>query len=155
MRARIAAAACLGALWAMAGGIAVAAPDAGPTGLWVVEDGKGAIDIEPCGDKLCGNLAWLKNPLNDQGKPKTDIHNDDASLRARPLCGLPILWGFGPDGDKAWSGGNIYDAEHGETYRSNMHLQDDGTLRVRGYVGISLLGKTQVWTRPSGTLPHC
>jgi uncharacterized protein (DUF2147 family) len=131
------------------------AADAGATGMWVTADGRAAVDIEPCAAKLCGTIAWLKAPLNDQGKPKTDIHNSDASLTTRPLCGLKLLWDFAPDGDGAWSGGQIYDAEHGDTYNSNMHIQPDGTLLVRGYVGISLFGKSQVWTRPSAPLAHC
>ncbi len=128
---------------------------AGPTGLWMTASGRAAVDIEPCGDKLCGAIAWLKAPLNEQGKPKTDIHNSDQSLQARPLCGLKLLWDFVPDGDGAWTDGHIYDPEHGDTYSSNMHLLADGTLQVRGYIGFSLLGKTQVWTRPSGQLAHC
>jgi len=73
-------------------GALAAAP--GPTGQWVVEDGKAAVDLEPCGDKLCGKIAWLKIPLNDQGKPKTDIHDGDSALQTRPLCGLLMLWDF-------------------------------------------------------------
>ena len=142
------------ALAAAAPSFVHAAP-ASPTGMWLDQSGRGGIDIEPCGDKLCGALVWLKNPLNDAGQPKTDIHNDDTSLRSRPLCGLKLMWGFSPDGDKAWSGGSIYNTDDGSLYSSNMHLQDDGTLRVRGYVGISLLGKSQVWTRAPSGLAHC
>jgi len=134
-------------------GALAAAP--GPTGQWVVEDGKAAVDLEPCGDKLCGKIAWLKIPLNDQGKPKTDIHDGDSALQTRPLCGLLMLWDFTLNEDGFWSGGKIYDAEHGDVYSSTMHIQDDGRLRVRGYIGISLFGKSQIWTRPVATLPHC
>jgi uncharacterized protein (DUF2147 family) len=140
---------------AMAAAMPAHAAPAGPSGIWIDESGRGGIDIEPCGDKLCGTLVWLKNPLNEAGQPKTDIHNGDAALRARPLCGLKIMWDFSPDGDNAWSGGSIYETDSGSVYSSNMHLQDDGTLRVRGYVGISLLGKTQTWTRAPGALVHC
>jgi uncharacterized protein (DUF2147 family) len=134
--------------------MARAAPP-GATGLWVTESGRAAVDIEPCGDKLCGTIAWLKEPLNDQGKPKTDIHNSDETQRGRPLCGLKLLWDFAPDGDGAWSGGQIYDAASGDTYSSNIHTQADGTLLVRGYLGISLFGKSQVWRRPGSQLAHC
>ena len=137
-----------------AGGAARAA-DPAAVGLWVVQDGKAAVAIAPCGDKLCGAITWLKTPLNDQGKPKTDIHNSDKALQARLLCGLQMLSGFAADGDNAWSGGQIYDAEHGDLYSSNMRVQDDGTLKVRGYIGFSLLGKSQVWTRATTALPHC
>ena len=130
-------------------------PAAGPQGVWLDQSGRAGIDIKPCGDKLCGNIVWLKVPLNAEGKPKLDIHNSDANLQKRPLCGLPLLWNFSPDGDNAWSDGQIYDPEKGETYSSNMHLKPDGTLSVRGYIGISLLGRSQIWTRAPANLGHC
>ena len=127
----------------------------GVTGLWVAQDGKGAVDIEPCGEKLCGRITWLRDPLNADGKPKRDIHNAQTSLQSRPICGLPILSNFHQDGPDAWTGGQIYDPEKGEDYNCNLHLQADGTLRVRGYLGISLFGRTQIWTRPTARLAAC
>jgi uncharacterized protein (DUF2147 family) len=127
----------------------------GVTGLWLDQPGKGAVDIEPCGDTLCGHITWLKAPLDASGRPKTDTHNAQASLQSRPICGLPVLWDFHPDGENAWSGGRIYDPEKGETYSSNFHLQPDGTLHVRGYLGISLLGRTEIWTRPTQPMVSC
>jgi uncharacterized protein (DUF2147 family) len=130
------------------------ADDAAATGLWLDQTGKAVIDIEPCADKLCGKIVWLKNPLNDQGRKKTDIHNPDAALQGRPLCGLPVLSGFDPDGPGAWTGGTVYDAASGSTYRSNLHLKADG-LHVRGYIGISLFGRTETWTRPPAGIGRC
>ncbi len=135
--------------------VAAQAADSGPTGLWLDGSGRGGIDIQPCGDKLCGTLTWLKVPLNAQGKPKTDIHNPDAALQSRPLCGVQVLSGFVPDGPDAWTGGSIYDAASGKTYKSNMALQPDGTLHVRGYIGFSFIGRTETWTRPATRLEHC
>ena len=148
------------AIGAIGFGLASLAPAAmaanqGVTGAWLVEDGKATVDIEPCGASVCGTIAWMKNPLNDAGKPKTDIHNSDPAQQDRKLCGMQILWGFSKDSDGAWSGGQIYDAEHGKTYSSNIHVQDDGTLSLRGYIGLSIFGKSQVWTRPAAPLPHC
>jgi uncharacterized protein (DUF2147 family) len=132
-----------------------AASAAQPVGLWLDASGRAAIDIEPCGEQLCGQIAWLKTPLDARGAAKTDIHNQDVAQRGRPLCGLKLLAGFNPDGDSAWSDGTIYDPEKGATYKSNMHVQPDGTLRVRGYIGISLLGRSETWTRPAATLNNC
>ena len=157
---------CLIGLATCPHGAARAAPDVAPTpsptaaalptGVWLDASGRAGITIAPCGEKLCGTITWLKAPLNAEGKPKTDIHNTDASLQARPLCGLPMLASFAAgDSAGAWTGGSIYDPEKGETYKSNMHLQPDGTLVVRGYIGISWLGRSQVWTRPPTPLPHC
>ncbi len=139
----------------MFGAVSAAKADTSPEGWWVTADGKAGILITPCGGQLCGNVEWLRVPLNAEGKPKTDIHNPDAALRSRPDCGLPILGGFTQDSDGSWHGGWIYDGESGNTYKSNMHVGDDGRLHVRGYIGISLLGRTEIMTRPATPLQPC
>jgi uncharacterized protein (DUF2147 family) len=134
-------------------GVSAARADTSPEGWWINSSGKAGILIAPCGAQLCGHIEWLRVPLDAAGKPKTDIHNPDASLRSRPDCGLTILGGFTEDSDGSWHGGWVYDPESGNTYKSNMHVGDDGKLHVRGYIGISLLGRTEIMTRPA-TLPQ-
>ncbi len=134
---------------------AYAAPAQNVTGWWLDQSGRAGILIAPCGAALCGAIKWLRTPLNAAGQPKTDIHNQDESLRARPLCGLKMLDGFTPDGNGGWQGGQIYDPESGKTYKSVMHLAADGTLHVRGYIGIPLLGRSEIWTRPAASLAAC
>lgn len=121
---------------------------ASPVGLWSTEEGKGQVRIEPCGERLCGSIVALKEPLNAEGQPKRDRNNPDAALRERPIVGLPVLQAFLPDGDEPnkWTGGTIYDPESGKTYKCTLTLQADGTLDVRGYVGVPLLGRSQTWT---------
>lgn len=126
------------------------------TGWWLDQSGRAGILIAPCaGGTLCGEIKWLRIPLNDAGHRKTDIHNVDPALRPRLLCGLPMLGGFTPNGAGGWRGGWIYDPESGKTYKSVMSLAADGTLHVRGYIGIPLLGRSAVWTRPAAALPPC
>ena len=60
---------------------------------------------------------------------------------------IELLTGFVADGPGKWSGGRIYNPEDGKTYKCKLTLQDDGTLKVRGYVGLSIFGKTQIWRR--------
>lgn len=117
-------------------------------GTWLTEGGKSHVRIDDCGDKLCGEIVWLKEPLDDAGEPKTDNNNPDKSLQDRPILGLPLLQGFS-NGDEpnVWEGGTIYNPEDGDTYKSIMTLLSANELKVRGYVGISLFGKSQVWTR--------
>lgn len=120
----------------------------GPIGVWATENGGAHVKIENCGDKLCGSLIWLKQPLNKQGKDKIDSENPEPALRSRKLLGLPLLNGFVSDGDQTvWSGGTIYNPDDGKTYSCKLTMQDPATMKVRGYVGISLLGKTQIWKR--------
>jgi uncharacterized protein (DUF2147 family) len=143
-------------LLALASAVPAHAAPADPTGWWLDESGRGGILIQACGDKLCGRLAWLKEPIDPKtGKPKIDDKNDDPGLKNRPLCGLTMLWDFSATDPGNWDGGRIYDPESGNTYKSVMALKPDGTLKVRGYIGISLFGRSQIWTRPAEPLSEC
>ena len=59
-----------------------------------------------------------------------------------------FMWNFTYDADdKEWVGGSIYDAESGNTYSAYMSLQDYNTMNLRGYLGLSIFGRTNVWKR--------
>ncbi len=128
-------------------------------GLWVDHrEGnkrKVAVWIEDCDGLLCGRIYWLKKPLSARGHPKRDKHNPDAALRDRPLCGLRILSDFRRVNDDSWSAGQIYNPSDGRTFSSTISLESDGTLRIRGYIGISLFGKTVEWVRPQENPERC
>ena len=81
--------------------------------------------------------------------PKTDIENPDEGLRDRAILGLEILSGMKYEGNGTWGGGTIYDPVNGKTYSASMSLDgpDDETLDLRGYIGISLFGRTTGWRR--------
>lgn len=96
-----------------------------------------------------GRIVWLSQPdfpAGDAqaGRPKVDRLNPDPELRGQPILGLPLMSGFRYL-EGAWRGGRIYDPETGKTYKSVIRLSEDGTLKVRGYVGITVLGRTTVW----------
>ena len=114
-------------------------------GLW--DTGESRVEIYACGDLLCGRIAELDEPLDEDGNAKLDDNNPDPALRSRPILGMDLIAGFTRAGKKKWEDGTIYDPRDGKTYKCVMKLQRDGTLKVRGYVGISLFGKTVVWTR--------
>ena len=128
-------------------------------GLWInnkeVDKQKFAVMVEDCGSKLCGRLYWLKKPLSASGLPKRDKHNPNEALRDRPLCGLQILTGFQYAGDNTWNAGEIYNPDDGLTFSSTMKLAPEGSLKIRGYVGISLFGKTVEWVRPTEEITRC
>lgn len=115
-------------------------------GLWLVESKTAIVEIAPCGAKACGKIVWLAEPNRPDGSAKLDRMNPEPSLQGRPICGLPIIGNF-ERGSDSWDDGFIYDAAEGDEYTSTMYAQDDGTLYVRGYVGISLFGKSQTWTK--------
>lgn len=135
-----------------AAGPANAAPPA-EVGVWVDHDGKGAIEIKQCGQALCGNIVWLKQPLNDEGQPLYDRRNPDAGKRNRPICGLPVIGNVRQTAE-GWDEGWIYSPEEGNQYDVAMKATG-AKLTVTGYKGIKLFSKTFVWTRAPASLQKC
>jgi sterol desaturase/sphingolipid hydroxylase (fatty acid hydroxylase superfamily) len=132
-------------LGAVLGGHAQVKTDA-ILGIWQTHGDKPAkIQIYLSGGEYYGKIVSLQNPLED-GKPVVDKNNPDASKRGQPVVGLVLLTGFKFDKDE-WNDGHIYDPESGKTYSCILSLKDPNTLKVRGYVGISMFGRTEVWTR--------
>lgn len=115
-------------------------------GTWLNSSGKGQIQVYKQGNKYYGKLVWLKEPNDENGKPKLDANNPDKTLKTKPLVGLIILRDFVYE-DGEWKNGRIYDPQNGKDYKCYMKLKDGKTLNVRGYIGISLIGRTEVWTR--------
>ncbi|BAU55739.1 hypothetical protein MgSA37_03931 [Mucilaginibacter gotjawali] len=95
--------------------------------------------------KFYGKVIWLKEPLKN-GKPKVDELNADPKLRSRPRLGLQVLSDFVKDGDIKYTDGTIYDPLNGKTYACNITYKGK-TLAIRGYIGISLFGRTTTWSR--------
>lgn len=116
-------------------------------GQWYNEEKTAKVEIYRANDnKFWGKIVWLKEPLRD-GKPKTDINNPKKGARNQPLIGLPLLRAFVKDGDKKYDDGEIYDPKNGKTYSCTITYKNDNELSVRGYVGISMIGRTTTWTR--------
>ena len=97
-----------------------------------------------------GRIFWVKNPNNKDGTPKTDIKNPDPAKRNTPGDQIPLVFHFRYDAKKKqWVDGEIYDPVHGKTYKCKMWFENENTLRVRGYIGISALGRTMTWKKLS------
>lgn len=116
-------------------------------GVWQSGSGKGHIQIYKQGTKYFGKIVWLKEPNDESGKPKVDKNNSDEKKRTQPLMGLINLRDFTYEGDNVWEDGDIYDPEKGKEYSCKMTLINANTLEVRGYIGISLIGRTDTWKR--------
>ena len=118
-------------------------------GIWLTNGKEPAkIEIYKTDGKYSGRIVWMKNP-NEAGQPRTDKNNPDKSKQSQPIVGLIILRNFIFDGKNEWEDGTIYDPENGKTYSSTISLKDKETLKVRGYIGVSLLGRTEIWNRSS------
>ncbi len=122
-------------------------------GDWVSAGGHSRIKIFKRDAAYFGRIERIKHthfrpgevPGRD-GQVRTDLHNPDAALRERSLVGIELMRDFVFDG-KRWVKGRIYDPQSGRLYQCVASLTPEGQLSVRGYVGLSLLGRTTHWER--------
>lgn len=118
-------------------------------GDWQVPSGT-IVRIDPCSSGFCMRILFL-SPTADA---TTDIHNPDATLRGLSLCNLEIGSRFHLSDATHASGGTIYDPKSGNTYRGSMVVEGD-IVRLRGYVGFSLFGRTEIWHRVHASYESC
>ena len=122
-------------------------PDA-IVGVWKTGEGNAMVRIYKNGDKYQGKVVWLKEPIDPEtGKPKVDKNHPDEAVRSRAVLGLINVWGFVFKGNNVWDEGNIYDPKNGNTYSCTMKMNNANSLEVRGFIGVSLIGRTDTWTR--------
>lgn len=114
-------------------------PDA-VLGEWLTPRKDSRIQIYREGSQYFGKVVWGSGPTKDKKNP-------EPALRNRALIGLVMLNGFVFDGTDTWSNGTIYDPREGKTYSCKLTLKDLRRLSVREYVGITLFGRSEVWTR--------
>lgn len=130
-----------------AGTLAIAATagaDAQAPGLgrWITETGNYEVEIAPCADKLCGTIVTV---LGNRSMRDPSVEMVPAD--PRPPLGMRILTDLAPNGERQWSG-YVFDRESGKTYSCRVTLLASGQLKVRGYVGLPMFGRTAVWHRP-------
>ncbi len=116
-------------------------------GTWLTQDGTTKVKIENTNGKFNGKIVWLNPATDKNGKPVLDTNNSDKALQSRTIMGLPLLRSFVYDGDNLWTDGTIYDPDSGDTYSCNITMNTDGTMNIRGYIGFSLFGRTEIWKR--------
>lgn len=113
-------------------------------GRWLSEDKDGEIVIYKEGDKYFGKLvrARVHKETNNM-----DVNNPDKDEHKNSIVGKVIIKNLEKDDDE-WNGGTIYDPKSGNTYKSKASLKKDGqVLRLRGYIGISWIGRSSEFTR--------
>ena len=134
---------------ALSGGAASAQAPRDPTGTWLTEDGRARVRVEKCPQDrslICGTVVWLRDPLNERGQPRTDIHNPDPSKRSRPAIGMAILLGLRPGSEGRYEG-EIYNSENGKKYDASVGVRSANALEVKGCVMGGLFCGGQTWTR--------
>lgn len=110
-------------------------------GEWTNEKKDAKFQIFKKDNKYFGKILW------GSGKETKDVKNPDAKLRDREVIGLVILNNFVFDGDDTWEDGTIYDPREGKTYSCKITQKGKDKINVRGFVGISMFGRSEVWTR--------
>lgn len=123
---------------------------ADPSGIWAKDDGSAKVEIKKCGRGLCGEVVWLRNPNNSRGQPLHDVRNENASLRGRPIIGLPLFSNMRPTGPNSWAG-NVYNPVEGRIYTDvKLTLVSSRQIVLRGCRTWLMCGE-KTWTR--STLP--
>jgi uncharacterized protein (DUF2147 family) len=143
--------------WIKAGALAAAlimspafADDSSPVGLWKNIDDvsgkpKALIRISESNGVLQGQIEKLFRAADQEQNPKCDKCTD--ARKDQPIIGMVLMNGLKKDGSE-YTGGEILDPDNGKVYRSKMELTDGGKkLKVRGYIGVPMLGRSQVWVR--------
>jgi len=138
----------IAALAALAAATPANAQSAGsPDGIWLTQAGDAKIRVSRCGAGICGVVVWLREPIDPMtGKPQVDDKNPNPALAKRPIIGLSLFSGMRPSGPNRWSG-QIYNADDGKTYVSNVSVSGPATLKVEGCVGTFCGGEE--WSRSS------
>jgi uncharacterized protein (DUF2147 family) len=130
---------------------------ADPSGIWAKDDGSAKVEIKKCGRGLCGSVVWLRNPSDSRGKPLHDARNENASLRGRPIIGLPLFSNMRPAGPNSWAG-NVYNPVEGRIYTDvKVTLVSSRQIVLRGCRSWLMCGE-KTWTRstlpPDATTPQ-
>lgn len=115
--------------------------DEGILGEWFSSKKDSKFLIYKQGNTFFGKVIW------GTGSQTKDVKNPDAKLREQDVIGLVILKDFVFDGKYSWEKGSIYDPREGKTYSCTITMKNYNQISVRGYVGISLFGRSEVWTR--------
>lgn len=115
-------------------------------GHWqaINDEGKpnGHVETYMAGGKLFGKVTQLR-PGAAPGELCVKCRGD---LKNQPILGLVVIRDFQPDGE-GWSGGMVVDPDNGKEYKGKLWTTGHDQLHLRGFVGFSLLGRTQTWTR--------
>jgi len=108
-----------------------------PTGIWLNDTGRGAVEIKACGNALCGNVVWVKSSTDSDG------------------CGKQIIGNVTAVGGGRWDNGWIYSPERGRKYDVELTPLANGNLKVVGYAGMKFLSKTMIWKPAPADLQLC
>jgi uncharacterized protein (DUF2147 family) len=121
-----------------------------PVGLWRTIDDetkteKSLVRITEAGGVMTGKVEKIADPA----KANANCDKCTDERKDKPVLGMTILRGVKPSSDAGtWEGGDILDPNNGKIYKVRLKPIDGGKqMEVRGFIGVSLLGRTQTWVR--------
>lgn len=117
------------------------------TGTWLTEDGSTHVTFKSCGDMDCGQIVWLREPIDPEtGKAWQDKLNPDASLKHRSLVGLTMISGLMEKSPSTWTG-TLYNPLDGKSYTGNFLMLSAAKLELKGCTFAGLICQTETWVR--------
>jgi uncharacterized protein (DUF2147 family) len=116
-------------------------------GVWLTGNKDAHVKIWKDNGKFYGKIVWLKITHETDGTIRKDKFNPKKELKDKEIMGLQILQDFKYKGSGTWEDGNVYDPDTGNTYSGSIALNGPNQLKMRGYIGISLFGRTEYWNR--------
>lgn len=119
-------------------------------GTWYTKDKRSIVEISKVDGQYSGQITWLcdEEATEKDGSPRVDGNNPDPEKAKQTILGLVVAKGFTYSGKDKWDGGTIYDPENGKNYSCKLALKEGGEqLKVRGFIGVSLIGRNEYWTR--------
>lgn len=111
-------------------------------GIWQTEHGSAKIQIYKNGSSYDGKLVWVKDELLRSGEKGTGN-----AARKKSASGTEVLSNFSYAGDGVWEDGTVFDPRSGRSYKCKLYMNSSNRLELRAYMGISLIGKSQIWSR--------
>lgn len=115
-------------------------------GTWYNEEKDSKLQFFKNGEKLFCKVIWVDPKAN---LPKTDINNPNDKLKTQPVIGMVFLKNFVYKGENVWEDGTVYDPKNGKTYSGKVTIVSQNKIDLRGFIGISLIGRTSHFTRAS------
>jgi len=117
-------------------------------GFWKTGNGNAIVEIYKTNNKYFGKIVWLAEPIDpNTGIAKVDSKNPNEALRTKPIIGLINLRNFDFIKTNLWENGKVYDPKNGKDYSCKITMIDANTIDVRGFIGFSMLGRTDTWKR--------
>jgi uncharacterized protein (DUF2147 family) len=140
-----------GLILLLAPAAALSQTNGGLVGKWKTIDDetnapRSVVEITEANGELQGRILQIFYRPDE--KPDPVCEACEGERKGQPVIGMTFLWGLKPDGSNEWASGSVLDPKNGKIYNAKAALTEGGQkLRLRGFIGTPILGRTQIWLR--------